>query len=422
MTAQNASEFVMANLRKAGFEAFLVGGCVRDLVLGRAPKDFDVTTNATPEQVAPLFEKTIPVGAKFGVVVVMVEDVQIEVATYRADGAYTDGRRPDEVRYSESAKEDVERRDFTMNGLLTNNPTAAPFLTESVTDFVGGKADIAAKVVRCIGDPNKRFEEDALRMLRAARFAAQLGFEVEENTFKAIVRNVDSIKNVSRERVAEELKKLTIGKFAVKGLTVLLASGLFRRIFPSKFVEDANVARMLERFSLNQTTDPTLALAMLMADSTTIGAKEALDSLKLSKEFYNAVYGARTSQNNFFYAYGFDDADALLMARGVGVLNPGVALFEQSLGLGLFGGVEAGMSTVLRFRSFTYGQINPAPLVTGTDLIFMGFKPSSLFTEVLKAVEVKQLNGEFTMDEAGRMAALDFAKKEGENVQSRENV
>jgi tRNA nucleotidyltransferase/poly(A) polymerase len=427
MTPQSAAEFVMANLRKAGYEAWLVGGCVRDLVLGREPKDFDVTTNATPKQVTGVFENdrlfdlwkchTIPVGAKFGVVVVMVEGVQTEVATYRADGAYTDGRRPDEVRYSTSVRDDVTRRDFTMNGLVAdftdegancNRPGFEGSGSEPLflKDFVGGLADLKAKLVRCIGDPNKRFEEDALRMLRAVRFVAQLGFEIEEGTFKAIQANVDSIKNVSRERVVEELFKLTTGKFAVRGLTALVTTGLFRRVFPAKFVEDANVALILERFSLNQTTDPVLGLAMLMADSTALGAKEALDSFKLSKEVYNAVYGARANQNNFYYAYGYDDADTILLAREAGVLSPGVALFEQSLGLGLFGGVEAGMSTVLRFRNLTNEQINPTPLVTGADLIAMGHKPGPMFTTVLRDTERHQLNGKFQ----SREQALEYAK------------
>jgi tRNA nucleotidyltransferase/poly(A) polymerase len=422
MTEMTAAEFVLDTLRKNGFEAFFAGGCVRDLVLGRKPKDFDINTDATPEQVRPLFEHTIPVGAAFGVVVVMVEGHQFEVATYRADGAYSDGRRPDEVTYSKSAKEDVQRRDFTMNGLLMTNQSRTLPLPEDalltfldndvvVLDFVGGEADIKAKVIRCIGDPNRRFAEDALRMMRAVRFVGQLGFEIEAETFKAIQANVDSIVNVSRERVVVELFKLTTGKFAARGVAALVATGLFRRIFPSKFVEDANVALMLERFSLNQTTDPVVGLAMMMADTSLSGAEEALDSLKLSKDVYNMVYGALANQLNLCHASNFDDAEVVLMAREAGVLNPGVALFEQTLGMaGLGCGVEAGMSTVLRFRSFTNEQINPAPLVTGADLITMGFKPGPMFTRVLRAVEFSQLNGDF----ATRKEALDFAKSEAE--------
>src|SRR5271156_5598093 len=166
---------VMHRLENKGFEAFLVGGCVRDRILNRQSKDFDVTTDATPDQVRAIFTHTIPVGAKFGVVVVVMDGVQVEVATYRADGAYSDGRRPDEVTYSRSAKEDVIRRDFTMNGLLLSS-------LGDVTDHVGGQEDIRKKTIRAIGNANVRFSEDALRMIRACRFAAQLGFTIEEKT------------------------------------------------------------------------------------------------------------------------------------------------------------------------------------------------------------------------------------------------
>src|ERR1700675_2290216 len=185
---------VMHRLENKGFEAFLVGGCVRDRLLQRQSKDFDVTTDATPDQVRAIFTHTIPVGAKFGVVVVVMDGVQVEVATYRADGAYSDGRRPDEVMYSRSAKEDVVRRDFTMNGLLLNS-------LGDITDHVGGRKDIENRVIRCIGDANVRFAEDALRMLRAVRFAAQLGFEIEANPLEAIESNARLLNVISKERV-----------------------------------------------------------------------------------------------------------------------------------------------------------------------------------------------------------------------------
>src|SRR5271168_5275456 len=192
---------VMHRLEHKGFEAFLVGGCVRDRLLRRDSKDFDVTTNATPDEVRSIFAHTIPVGAKFGVVVVVMDGVQIEVATYRADGAYSDGRRPDEVTYSRSAKEDVVRRDCTMNGLLLNS-------LGDITDHVGGEADIQKKLIRAIGDPNVRFAEDALRMMRACRFAAQLGFTIEGKTLEAMEGCARLLSVISRERIAMELFKM----------------------------------------------------------------------------------------------------------------------------------------------------------------------------------------------------------------------
>jgi poly(A) polymerase len=427
MDMRDAARKVLETLREAGFEAFLVGGCVRDLVLEKSPKDFDITTNATPEQVRPLFEHTIPVGAKFGVIVVMVHGQQIEVATYRADGAYSDGRRPDTVEYSNSVREDVVRRDFTMNGLLIataadaegriNAPLDAGFHlgwvdTDSeedlntVVDYVEGLSDIRKQVVRCIGDPNKRFEEDQLRMLRAVRFVGQLGFEIEAGTFAAIQQSVGSITSVSRERIAEELKKLTTGKFAAKGVAALVATGLFRRIFPTRFVEATNVALLLERFNLCAASNATEGLAMLLADCRDRDAvAETLDSFKLSREESDTIRDATYFRVLVGTLGQLEEGAVRLFARTLPLL--GVTLFEQDLGMGLYNvGVEAGMANALRLRSLTREDLYPAPMVTGADLIAMGFKPSPLFTKVLTAVEFKQLNSDFE----SREAALEFAK------------
>src|SRR5271169_285737 len=236
---------VMHRLEHKGFEAFLVGGCVRDHRLHRQSKDFDVTTDATPDQVRAIFTHTIPVGAKFGVVVVVMDGVQVEVATYRADGAYTDGRRPDEVVYSRSAEEDVVRRDFTMNGLLMNS-------NGEVIDYVGGKADINDRIIRAIGDPNVRFAEDALRMLRAVRFAAQFKFDIEVRTLEAIASNAQLLKVISRERVAAELFKILSAPFPLAGIVPFISTGLFRYALPSKFVDHINMTRTIQRFGMFQ--------------------------------------------------------------------------------------------------------------------------------------------------------------------------
>ena len=422
MDSQLVAELVMNTLHKAGFEAYLVGGCVRDSLLNRGVSDYDVTTNASPEQVTFLFEKTVQVGAKFGVVVVVDNGVETEVATYRADGNYSDGRRPDEIHYSSSAKEDVIRRDFTMNGLLMVNEAHTRVLPEDallefisndavVLDYVGGLVDIQNKVIRCIGDPNKRFEEDALRMLRAARFTAQLGFEIESGTLNAIVADADSIKSVSKERVSIELKKLTTSKYAVKGLTVLVTSGLFRRIFPVSFVEKVNTARMLERFAQNHTSDPTEGLAMLLADCNDRDAvAEAIDNFKLSREESDTLRDATYFRPSVGFLQGMDEGNVRLFARTNGLVPYGVNLFAQDLGLAMYRnvGLESGMDNVLKLRSYTHEDLYPTPFVTGKDLIEMGFKPGPLFTKVLKAVEFGQLNGDLTT----REQALGFAKFE----------
>lgn len=434
---------MMDTLQRNGFEANLVGGCVRDMVLGRVPKDFDVSTNATPEQVRPLFEKSTPVGAKFGVVVVMVDGEQIEVATYRADGAYTDGRRPDEVRYSESAEEDVLRRDFTMNGLMAvphdyskhiltmdgvtydhSNPVVLwndgmGGDTFAITDFVGGFADVTAKLIRCIGDPDARFQEDPARMLRAASFVARLGFTVEKGTFDAIVRNVDRVKLVSMERVAEELFKLVTGEFAVQGLTLLASTGLFSRVFGTEFVSQHSMALTLERFAKFPTTDKLLGMSMLMTDTPGFSlALEAVKSLKLSSDKQDVVMGAVVHKLGTLTAH--EDADVKLLLREKGMDNA-VTLFEQDLGMGMHTrfGVEFPMNQVTRFRAMTPEDVNPVPMVMGKDLLAMGFKPSKLFSLVLGAVEVKQLNGEF----ATATEALTFARQMAEaNDVAKEDV
>jgi tRNA nucleotidyltransferase/poly(A) polymerase len=231
---------VQQRLIEKGFEAYLVGGCVRDRLLGRQPKDYDITTNALPEQVQAIFGSTVPVGAKFGVVVVVKDDTQVEVATYRADGAYTDGRRPDEVKYSTSAKDDVIRRDFTMNGLLLKEHYSV-FDENGIVDYVGGKEDIKHRLIRAIGDPNVRFAEDALRMLRACRFAAQLNFKIEKDTLAAIETNARLLRVISAERVAAELFKVFTSPHPLKGLVPFFATGLGRYALPASYIDSFEV-------------------------------------------------------------------------------------------------------------------------------------------------------------------------------------
>ncbi len=219
------AEEIISRLTQAGFEAYFVGGCVRDFVRGVIPGDYDIVTSALPDQVMTLFERTVAVGARFGVIVVMVDGHPYEVATFRSDDVYEDGRRPSQVHFS-SASEDVLRRDFTINGLLMNA------VTGEIIDDVGGRADIEKKIIRTIGDPAGRFNEDYLRMLRAIRFAANLDFVLDETTKDAICQNAAKIKKISAERVQEELNKILTRGGTRRGFEMMADTGILRQILP----------------------------------------------------------------------------------------------------------------------------------------------------------------------------------------------
>ena len=212
-------------LAKAGFQAFWVGGCVRDARLGQAPTDYDIATDATPDEIEHLFRKTIPVGKQFGVIVVLEAGHEYQVATFRAEGDYADGRRPGSVRFTD-AREDTLRRDFTINGLFYDP------LADELHDWVGGQADLEARRIRTIGDPAERFGEDRLRLLRAVRFAVQLGFEIEPATFAVVQQHAAAIREVSAERIRDELLKLFRLPHAAHGLDLLHESRLLPEVLP----------------------------------------------------------------------------------------------------------------------------------------------------------------------------------------------
>ncbi|MGI8437269.1 MAG: CCA tRNA nucleotidyltransferase, partial [Chthoniobacterales bacterium] len=224
-TMEATARLLVDRLRAAGFLAYFAGGCVRDLVRGQVPKDIDIATDARPQDVQKIFPRTYAVGAHFGVIVVLENGMQFEVATFRADGAYLDGRHPADVRFA-SPEEDARRRDFTINGMFFDPPN------DIVIDFVGGRQDLAARVVRSIGDPVQRFAEDRLRLLRAIRFATVLDFEIEEATWKAIVDAAPTIREISAERIREELMRLFLSPRRTRGWDLLESSGLMRQILP----------------------------------------------------------------------------------------------------------------------------------------------------------------------------------------------
>ncbi len=217
---------VVGRLQSSGFQALWAGGCVRDLILGQDPSDFDVATDARPEEVMAIFRRNVPVGASFGVVRVLgPKDMDVEVATFRTDGAYLDGRRPETVEFSDPRR-DAERRDFTINGMFLD-PMGGEIL-----DFVGGRRDLEARVIRAIGDPTARFTEDKLRLLRATRFAARFGFEIEKETRRALEAMAGSVRVVAAERIAQELRKILVHPSRAEGMTLAMDTGLIEAILP----------------------------------------------------------------------------------------------------------------------------------------------------------------------------------------------
>ncbi len=226
---RDAAERVVRRLVEAGHEAVFAGGCVRDMRLGQEPKDYDIATSARPKEVQALFPKSRSVGAHFGVILVLVDGFSFDVATFRTDGSYSDGRRPESVTFA-TAEEDVRRRDFTVNGLLYDP------LEDRVIDHVGGEADLVAKLIRAIGNPVERFAEDHLRLLRAVRFATVLGFEIEADTWAALKAAAGDITKVSAERVRDEFIKVVLHANRVRGLDLLVESGLMRAILPEFLV------------------------------------------------------------------------------------------------------------------------------------------------------------------------------------------
>jgi poly(A) polymerase len=326
---------IVARLQTAGFAAFWVGGCVRDFLLGREPQDFDIATDAKPEQVEKLFRKTIPVGKKFGVMVVVENKQQFQVATFRAEADYQDGRRPEKVVFA-SAEADALRRDFTVNGLFYDP------LTEKIHDWVGGEKDLRAKIIRTIGAPEERFAEDHLRLLRAVRFAAQLGFEIEPQTFAAIKSLAPKIKLISAERVRDELIKLfappvspadgragsplpaarsQIGggahgvtrptSNAARGLVLLRDSGLLEQILPE----------LAATISCEQSPDyhpegSVFEHIKLMLEKLPTGAHESLPWAVLFHDIAKPVTAERDAKTGAIHFYGHEKVGAE-MARAI---------------------------------------------------------------------------------------------------------
>lgn len=269
-------ESIIECLEVNGYEAYIVGGCVRDSLLGKTPNDWDITTNATPNEIINIFEKTIPTGIKHGTVTVLVDNIPFEVTTYRIDGEYSDGRHPDSVKFTESINEDLSRRDFTINAMAYNPK-------KGIVDIFDGCKDLNKKLIRCVGNPSSRFEEDALRMLRAIRFSAQLNFTIEEATINSIKEKSTLIKEVSIERIQSEINKIIL--FDSSKLYLLKKVGLLEYIIPEMFDDLSEILI----FTNNIESNLHLKLTMLFRNMSLDSTHDVLRRLRYDNKTINRV-------------------------------------------------------------------------------------------------------------------------------------
>ena len=446
---QSFATAIIRTLRERGHLAYLAGGCVRDQVLGREPADYDVATDATPQQVMEIFPQTFAVGAQFGVVLVRFPErgrvapataggapalqSAIEVATFRSDLGYSDGRHPDEVRFTKDPQEDVRRRDFTINGLLLDP------ITNEVLDFVLGRADLNDGIIRTIGDPEHRFAEDKLRMLRAVRFAARFEYRIDPATLAAIQRLAAQIHQVSRQRVRDELTKMLTEGHARRAFELLDQSGLLNEVLPEisrmKGVEqppqfhpegDVFVHTMLLLEKLSAGCSRTLAWGALLHDvgkpptfrvadrirfdgHVDVGVKMAAEicrRLRFSNDDTSQILALVDNHMRFGGAPRMKESTLKKFLR--------LPAFEEHLELHRMdclssnGITESYEYAREKSRTMPPEAIRPRPLITGRDLIEAGYVPGERFKTILEAVEDAQLEGRLT----SREAAMKFVRHE----------
>lgn len=411
---------VVRCLHSAGYEAMLVGGCVRDLLLGREPKDYDVATNARPDEVLGLFPRTVAVGAKFGVIVVVGDDAQVEVATYRSESGYSDFRRPDAVTFSD-ARNDSMRRDFTINGMFMDP------LSGSVLDHVNGQCDLQAGVVRAIGMASDRFSEDALRILRALRFASCLGFEIDSQTFDAIRSCRSLLFRISAERIRDELLKGFLGGHPDRFLDMLDATGLLELILPEvslmkgcdqppEFHPEGDVyvhTRLMLRH-MKPGPSAALAFAVLLHDVGKPPTREVRDRIRFNNHHKVGAEMADAICRRLAFSNEMREKTVAMIARHMHFISlPDMkrstlrrffaeSFIEDELELhrldclgshGHLDNYDLAIALLQELKAEDETPRLPDPFVTGHDLIALGEKPGPHFKEWLRAVHDAQLEG-----------------------------
>jgi len=424
----------IALLRAAGHQAFLVGGCVRDMLLGLPPKDFDVSTDALPRDILRLFPGSGQVGAQFGVVLVRDSQSQVEVATFRSDADYSDGRRPGAVRFERDPKADVLRRDFTINGLMMDPETGR------VLDYVDGRADLERRLVRVIGDAGARFDEDRLRLLRAVRFAARMGFEIEPATLDAIRRRHTLILKVAAERVRDELSRILTEGGARRGFELLVETGLLVQILPEvaamqgveqppEFHPEGDVWTHTLRL-LGGLDHPTLTLALsaLLHDVGKPPTFRVADRIRFDGHAERGVEMAHVIMLRLRYPNGVMERVEALVANHMRFLQVGrmkestlkrflrMPGFQEHLELHRLdclagsGRLENYEFVRGKLAEYSAERLAPAPLLTGDGLVAAGYTPGPRFSRILTAVEDAQLEGRIrTAEEALAMVRREFA-------------
>jgi len=423
MTPEALANEIAHTLRSHGFQALLVGGCVRDLLLNRPPKDWDVASDARPDQILNLFPDANLVGAKFGVVLVRNGGAQVEVATFRTDGVYEDGRRPKDVHFETRPSADAARRDFTINALFLDPANG------KVLDFVGGRDDLNSQIIRAIGDPEARFREDHLRLLRAVRFAARLAFRIDPATAHAMRKLAPEVRTVAPERVRDELTRILTEGAPSRGFELLDACGLLEHVLPEvramQGVEqppefhpegDVWVHTLLVLDKLDRPS-PTLAWGALLHD---VGkpatfqrtpdrirfnghveagveiAHHILNRLRFSREDAEQILALIANHMKFKDAFDMRESTLKRFVR-----QPA---FDEHLELHRVDCLSSNGYTdtyeyvKTRLETLSENALKPAPLITGHDLIERGYEPGPLFSEILHAVEDAQLEG--TLDSA----------------------
>jgi poly(A) polymerase len=403
MTNRQAAIKVVKRLRSKGFEALLAGGCVRDMVLGRRAKDYDVATDAHPDDVVRLFRRTLKVGAQFGVVIVLVQKLHVEVATFRTETGYVDGRHPGKVEFTSAAK-DAARRDFTINGMFYDP------VRRRVIDYVGGKADLKSKIIRTIGVAEERFGEDYLRMLRAVRFAAQLGFSIETRTWSAICRNAESITRISGERIRMELEGILVCPNRAAGVSSLIESGLAEAIFPC-FVGRQAKSAVKVMAQLRKKVDFALALACFFTGFESDFAIKRCGVLKLSRNETRHVKFLLVNRGRlldeqmplsrlkmilaepyFRDLYELQRAIQRTKGRGRKAVSPLIKLRK-------------------RIRALGDVELRPKPLLNGHDLMRLGAASGPTLGQLAEEMYIAQLEGQLQTVRQARQWVKEWLQK-----------